>query len=277
MMADSLHAFRLGFVGAGQMARALAQGWLRKQLIAGNQISAFDVSPAALSEFNKRVPGSKGASSNQQLVQNSDILILAVKPLAAREALAEIQPELTARHLLISIVAGVDASQLSKSAGPARSVRVMPNTPCMVGKGATAFSRGAHVQDADVQIVNTLFEAVGTCREVPESWLDTVTAVSGSGPAFVLLFLEGLVDGAVKMGLPRDVALQLAGQTVLGTAAMLLEEGTHPAILRDRVASPGGTTMAGLHALEKKGVRGAAIDAIEAATMQAKAMRVSSF
>ena len=275
-MDDSLQAFRIGFIGAGQMARALAQGWLRQKLVAASQISAFDVSPASLSEFTKRVPGSRAANSNKFLAQNSDILILAVKPASAREALADIQPQLTAQHLLISIVAGVDNAQLSIIASPARSVRVMPNTPCMVGQGATAFSRGPLIQETDARIVAKLFEAVGTCLEVPESWLDAVTAVSGSGPAFLLLFLEGMVDGAVKMGLPRDVALQLASQTVLGTATMLLEEGTHPAILRDRVSSPGGTTMAGLHALENCGVRGAAIDAIEAATLRARAMRETS-
>lgn len=272
-MSSDLRDITIGFVGAGQMAGALAQGWQRQQLVEGKQLLAYDVSIDSLRNFAAQVAGSRAADSAAALAHQSNLIVLAVKPASAEEALSALHAGLRASHLVISIVAGLETATLSRLAMPARIIRVMPNTPCLVGLGATAFCRGPRATPEDAAVVTELFRAVGSCHEVPESYLDVVTALSGSGPAFTMLFLEGMVDGAVKMGLPRELALELAGQTVLGTAKMLLQEKVHPAILRDRIASPGGTTMAGLHALEKAAVRGAAISAIEAATDQARCLR----
>jgi pyrroline-5-carboxylate reductase len=184
--------------------------------------------------------------------------------------LTEIRPAVGTQHLVVSIAAGITLRQLAEGLGSEqRLVRVMPNTPCLLGASASGFSPGEAATAEDAALVQRLLDAVGRAFRLPEHLLDAVTGLSGSGPAFVYVMIEALSDGGVRVGLPRDVATALAAQTVLGAARMVLETGTHPGALKDMVASPGGTTIAGLHALERGGVRGALMDAVEAATLRA--------
>jgi pyrroline-5-carboxylate reductase len=181
--------------------------------------------------------------------------------------LSEIRPALGSRHLIVSIAAGISLRQLADSLGSERRlVRVMPNMPCLVGASASGYAPGESATPEDVNLVDRLLNAVGRAFRLPEHLLDAVTGLSGSGPAFVYVMIEALSDGGVRMGLPREVATALAAQTVFGAAKMVLETGAHPAVLKDMVASPGGTTIAGLHALEQRGLRLALMDAVEAAT-----------
>jgi pyrroline-5-carboxylate reductase len=259
---------RIGFLGAGKMATALAQGWLNAGLARADCLSASDPLPEARAAF-VRATGGRPLTCNRQVVAESDLTVLAVKPQQMAEVLGEIAPAVNpARPLLVSVAAGVGLQAIADRLGGAASrlVRVMPNTPCLVGASASAYAAGPGATAEDVRLVDRLFNAVGRAFPVPEHWLDAVTGLSGSGPAFVFVIIEALSDGGVRMGLPRDLATQLAAQTVLGSAKMLLETGLHPGVLKDAVASPGGTTIAGLHALERGGLRAALIDAVEAAT-----------
>jgi pyrroline-5-carboxylate reductase len=199
------------------------------------------------------------------------VLLLAVKPDQVGEVLADVRGHFTEKHLLISIAAGVPIARLEAGLAPgARVIRVMPNTPALVGASASAFALGKSAPPADGQVAQKLFSAVGVAYQVKESLLDAVTGLSGSGPAFVFLMLEALSDGGVAAGLPRDIATKLAAQTMLGSAKMLLETGLHPGALKDMVTSPGGTTIEGIHELEKAGVRAALINAVRAATEKSK-------
>src|SRR5207237_4553366 len=214
--------------------------------------------------------GLRAIESNREVVAASDLLILAVKPQSMPALLAEIRAVVTRGHLLVSIAAGVALRQLAEGLGSDRRlVRVMPNTPCLVGASAAGFSPGDTATAGDVVLVDRLMNAVGRAFRLPEHLLDAVTGLSGSGPAFVYLMIEALSDGGVRVGLPREVATALAAQTVLGAAKMVLETNQHPGALKDMVASPGGTTIAGLHELERGGVRGALMNAVEAATRRA--------
>ncbi|MFO0797574.1 MAG: pyrroline-5-carboxylate reductase [Gemmataceae bacterium] len=258
--------FAVGFLGAGQMATALAGGWAAAGLLDLPSCRAADPSPEARAAFSKAT-GIEAVALNSH-VTACDVLVLAVKPQYVAGVLAEIRPALQPRHLVISIAAGVTLAQLSTGLGEAvRVVRVMPNTPCLVGASASGYATRDDGPDAEV--VGKLFGAVGVAVRVSEAQLDAVTGLSGSGPAYVYVMIEALADGGVKAGLPRDVAQKLAAQTVLGAAKMVLDTGRHPGALKDAVASPGGTTIAGLHALERAGVRAALMDAVEAATRRA--------
>ena len=184
--------------------------------------------------------------------------------------LEEVAPLVGAKHLVVSIAAGVTLKSLAEQLGDRRLVRVMPNTPCLVGASASGYSAGAAASKEDVALVGRLLNAVGKAFALPEHLLDAVTGLSGSGPAFVYTVIEAMTDGGVHVGLPRDVAIALAAQTVLGAARMVLETGQHPMVLKDAVASPGGTTIAGLHALERGGLRAALMNAVEAATKRSQ-------
>jgi pyrroline-5-carboxylate reductase len=213
----------------------------------------------------------KTTAFNPDVLKFANVIVLAVKPDLVNDVLAEVRPHFTEKHLLISIAAGVPIARLESALPPgARVVRVMPNTPALVGASASAFTPGQAAQPEDAQLTQKLFAAVGVAYPVKEALLDAVTGLSGSGPAYVFLIIEGLSDGGVAAGLPRDIATQLAAQTLLGSAKLLLETGQHPAALKDMVTSPGGTTIEGLHELEKAGVRGALINAVRAATEKSK-------
>jgi pyrroline-5-carboxylate reductase len=251
------------------MAKALARGWLAAGLVSADRILAGDPLPQARQAFAKET-GLRASADNREIVSGSDLLVLAVKPQSMAALLAEIRAGVGTRHLVVSIAAGVTLRQLAEGLGPDRRlVRVMPNTPCLVGASASGYAAGETATAEDVARVDRLLNAVGRAFRLPEPLLDAVTGLSGSGPAFVYVIIEALSDGGVRMGLPRDVATVLAAQTVLGSAKMVLETGQHPGVLKDRVASPGGTTIAGLHALERGGLRAALMDAVEAATRQA--------
>jgi pyrroline-5-carboxylate reductase len=259
---------RIGFIGAGQMARALAHGFVRQGRVAAQDLIAADCSQAALDEFQQLVPEATVTLDNGAAA-TADLVIVALKPQHVSPVLQELRP-LNRRHLVVSIVAGWTLDQLCEGLLTDRVIRVMPNTPALVGAGAAAFSRAAGATADDAREVTDLLEAVGRCWELPESLLDAVTGLSGSGPAFVFQFIEALSDGGVRMGLPRPVASALAAQTVFGAAQLVLETGEHPAVLKDRVASPGGTTIAGLQALEVGGFRGVVMNAVQAATERSR-------
>jgi pyrroline-5-carboxylate reductase len=265
-MAAPVPPFSVGFLGAGQMATALAKAWAAAGLLDAASSLAADPSPVARQKFSEAT-GLPAVPANADVAQACRVLILAVKPQTMAAALAEVRGQLAERHLVVSIAAGVTLSQLAQQLGSeTRLVRVMPNTPCLVGASATAFAAGPAARPGDAEAVATLFGKVGVALQVPESQLDAVTGLSGSGPAYAYLFLEALADGGVKAGLPRDTAMTLAAQTLLGAAKMVIETGTHPAALKDAVASPGGTTIAGIHALERGAFRATVMNAVEAAT-----------
>lgn len=261
---------RVGFIGAGKMATALARGLCQAGFTSSQRIVASDVYAAARESFSAQ-SGGRAVESNAEVVSQSDIVILAVKPQQFRDVLDELRGKIGPQHLVVSIAAGIPLATMAAALGPqTRLVRVMPNTPCLVGASASAYCLGGAATRDDSQLTAGLLAAVGLAFELPEYQLDAVTGLSGSGPAFVCLVVEALADGGVKMGLPRDVALKLAAQTVLGTARMVLETGQHPASLKDAVASPAGTTIAGLHELERGALRGCLINAVEAATLRSR-------
>jgi len=255
----------IGFLGAGQMATALAKGWASAGLLDAARSRASDPSLEARSAF-ERAAGLETTAVNKDVAAGADVLVLAVKPQVLAAVLADVKPTVTAKQLVISIAAGwtLDALAAALPTGT-RLVRVMPNTPCLVGASAAAFAPGPTATAEDKLTVQRLLTAVGTAVELPEHLLDAVTGLSGSGPAYVFVLIEALADGGVKAGLPRTVAQALAAQTVFGAGKMVLETGRHPAELKDAVASPAGTTVAGLAVLERAGFRAAAIDAVVAA------------
>ncbi len=260
----------VGFIGAGKMAAALAKGFIRAELVTPREIRASDPHEAARKNFTAEI-GAATTASNADVAKQAAVLILATKPDQVPAALAEIRGVFTKEHLLISIAAGVTLAKLEAAlpAG-ARVIRVMPNTPALVGAGASAFALGKNATAADGELAKKLLSAVGIAFQVKESLLDAVTGLSGSGPAYVYQFIEALSDGGVASGLPRDIATRLAAQTVLGGAKMVLETGQHPGALKDQVTSPGGTTIEGLHELEKGKMRAAVMSAVRAATEKSK-------
>jgi len=262
---------QVGFIGAGRMAQAMASGLVRGGRLESSQIWAFDPADEAKDRFTSAIEGSQFAESNQQVAQKSEVVILAIKPQNFSAVAKEMTSTLTREHLVVSIMAGIRLARLRKELGDGpRLIRVMPNTPCLVGSGASGFSRGAGATDSDAQLVAELLETVGVAVELEEKLLDAVTGLSGSGPALVYVMIEALSDGGVRMGLPREVATRLAAQTVAGAAEMVLSTGEHPARLKDQVASPGGTTIAALETLESGSVRAALIAAVRAATLRSE-------
>jgi pyrroline-5-carboxylate reductase len=261
---------KIGFLGAGKMASALAKGFVQANLVARGDLIASDLIEAARNSFGKET-GARTTAVNRDVVEFASILIVAVKPDQVADLLRDIHGAVTERHLIISIAAGVPISKLQAGlASGARLVRVMPNTPALVGASASAYCLSQSSRADDGEIAQKLFSSVGVAFQVKEELLDAVTGLSGSGPAYVYLMIEALSDGGVAAGLPRDVSTRLAAQTVLGAAKMVLETGAHPAALKDMVTSPGGTTIDGLHELEKAGVRGALINAVRAASDKAR-------
>lgn len=260
----------IGLIGCGKMGSALTLGAIKKGVFEPHQVLAYDPVPEAIAALGD---GILTAKSLEQVIQESDILLLCVKPYQVSEILAKIPPLVKSSDelLVISIAAGVKIQTMEESCDhQARIVRTMPNTPALVGEGAAAFALGKKTVDADADFTEKLLGSIGIVYQVKESLLDTVTGLSGSGPAYVYTFIEALADGALLEGLPRDQALALATQTVLGAAHMVADSGEHPSVLRDRVTSPGGTTIAGLAALEEGAFRSSAINAVKAATKKAR-------
>lgn len=249
------------------MATALARGFTR-QLLTANQIAGFDPSDEARNSFAAAVgEGVRLEDRAAAVLDDATIVILAVKPQVMSRVLQQLAPLLSPAQLVISVAAGITVDRLTQALREGtRLIRVMPNTPCLIGRGACGVSPGTSATAADAELVRVLLETVGIVEFVPEHLLDAVTGLSGSGPAYVFQIIEALSDGGVRMGLPRATATRLAAQTLAGSAEMLLQTGQHPAALKDSVTSPGGTTIAGLHALERGGLRAAIMDAVEAAT-----------
>ncbi len=264
-----MNGTRIGFLGGGNMAGALVAGLVGSKVVEKDQIRVSDPSQERLAEL-AREHGVGVTPSNADVAKWANVVVIAVKPQVLHGVLADCGGAIGSGHLVVSLAAGVPIRTIESGVGPGtRVVRAMPNTAALALAGATALAAGTSATAADVDVARSLFDAVGKSVVLPEHQLDAVTGLSGSGPAYVMLFIEALADGGVKMGLPRDVALLLAAQTVHGAAKLLIESKQHPATLKDMVASPGGTTISGLSVLELAGVRGSIISAVEAATRRA--------
>lgn len=261
---------KIGFVGSGNMAEAIIRGVIQAGAISPKNVVAADI----LEDRRRLLRDSHGiatTSDNLELVSLADIVVLAVKPQIVGPVLKEIVEAVDSSKLVISIAAGVTLKHIENSLkSGSRAVRVMPNTPVLIGEGVTAISPGSNATKEDLDIARKIFGAVGKTVMIEERHMDAVTGLSGSGPAYVFLIVDALMDAGVKVGLNRDIARTLAVQTVFGSAKMLVETGEHPAKLKDRVTSPGGTTIAGLHVMEAGKVRAVIMDAVQAATNRSK-------
>ncbi|MFM9058318.1 MAG: pyrroline-5-carboxylate reductase [Planctomycetaceae bacterium] len=260
----------IAFIGGGRMAQALAAGFCHAGLVAAADITAFDPVPEARDRLAARVPGVRFAATGATAAAAARLVVLAVKPQQAAAACAEIAPALAADATLVSIVAGLPVARLAALAGTPRVVRVMPNTPSLVGRGVSVVCAAPAVPEADRNRVVALLAAVGHVHEADESLMDAVTGLSGSGPGFLALVVEALAAGGVRAGLPADLALALAVETFAGTGALLEETRESPAAVRAQVTSPGGTTLAGLAVLESRDVAAALAEAVVAATARAR-------
>lgn len=259
----------LSFLGAGNMAEAIIKGVLGAGLYKPGDLLASDLSEARLKFLHQKY-GVRTTQNNREAVREGDLVILGVKPLAVDPVLAEVRSELKEK-VLVSVAAGTPLSRLAAGLErEAKIIRAMPNAPALVQSGATVLAPGKGVGPESLSLVLQIFGSIGKTWVLEERHLDAVTGLSGSGPAFVFVMIEALSDGGVKSGLSREIALSLAAQTVFGAAQMVLQTGEHPARLKDFVASPGGTTIAGLHQLEAGKVRAALISAVEAATRRSE-------
>jgi pyrroline-5-carboxylate reductase len=261
---------RIGFVGAGNMATALLKGLLRAGHWQAAQIQISDVDAAKAARLSSE-HGVVARASTRELASWASVLILAVKPQSMPAALADCAQSMSSETLVVSVAAGVRCATIAAALPPGtRIVRAMPNTPALVGAGATALSSSPTATASDRTLAKQLFDAVGRTVSVDESHMDAVTGLSGSGPAYVMVVIEALADGGVRAGLSRETSMLLATQTVLGSAQLLLESGDHPAEWKDRVMSPGGTTSAGLEAIEAGRLRHTLSQAVQKATARAR-------
>ena len=267
-----LEQVRFAFIGGGNMAEALIKGLLSGLGVTPQQIIATDVVPERRT-YMQTTYGITASADNKHAVQESTVVVLAVKPQIMPMILEEIAPVVNSEKLVISIAAGITLQTLQRALGDSRRVvRVMPNTPALVLAGAAGISPGKAATAQDVALVEQIFNAVGRAMVVSDEMMDVVTGLSGSGPAFIFALIEGLSDGGVLMGLSRQTATLLAAQTVLGAAKMVLETGKHPGELKDMVTSPAGTTIAGMQALESGGLRGLMMEAVRRATERSEAL-----
>jgi len=261
----NLKAMQIGFIGCGQIGRAIIKGLLKSTLVTKEQIWAFDVFESAVEEVIKG-GGLNLAAGNQDLVARCQTVFLAVKPQVMPDLLPEIK-ESSAGRILISVAAGYTTASIEAHLHPeARVVRVMPNTPALIGQGASALCKGSRATDDDLALARKLMGAVGLTVVASEKLFDVITAVSGSGPAYTYLFMEGLMEAAVRLGLPWETARVLVLQTVKGSAALALESGANLNALKHQVMSPGGTTAASLQVAERAGFKGILDQAVEVGT-----------
>lgn len=261
-----LEGKRIGVIGGGKMGGALIAGMIAKGLVASSAVVVADTDKARRDEL-AGVYGVAVTADNGEAVRGADLLLLSVKPQNMAEVLAGIAAAVPPAALVVSIAAGIPTGFIEERlGGGVRVVRVMPNMPALIGEGAAALCRGSAATAADMRLALALFAAVGIAVEVPEGLMDAVTGLSGSGPGYAFLIIEALADAGVRMGLAREVSLKLASQTFLGAARLCLQGEHHPAALRDMVTSPGGTTLAGLKALEDGKLRATLMTAVEAAT-----------
>lgn len=261
---------KIGVIGAGRIGAAIARGVLQAGLCPKENVIASDVSEALRQAIGNEL-NIKTTAENRELCEFADIVILAVKPQIVDPVAREISKKIGSAKLLVSVAAGVPLTRIESSLEPgARVVRVMPNIACVAGAGAAGYAAGAHATAADMEKCGAMLNSFGVGMAVEEKDLDAVTGLSGSGPAYVFLFLEALADGGVQTGLARDVALKLALQTVYGAAKMALESGKPLGVLKDEVTSPGGTTIAGLYAMERRAFHAAVMDGVVAATQRSR-------
>jgi len=257
---------KVGLIGCGVMGSALMSGIIHNNKVLPEDVIVWDISAKKLEETRDRLKV-KAAANNAEVLNFARTIFLAVKPQDLYAVLEDIED----RHLLVSAAAGIGISEISRIVGSEKKViRLMPNTPCLIGSGMIAISPGPGIEVKELDYIEELLKPLGKSVVLDEKFMDAVTGLSGSGPAYVFMFIEALADGGVKAGLPRDTALLLACQTVLGAAGMVLKTGEHPSVLKDRVTSPGGTTIAGIYALEKKSFKGTVIKAVEAAVKRSK-------
>lgn len=270
MATVSGNLLKMGFLGGGKTAQAMAKGFISAGLVKGENIAA---SFSANDEINRQVFKELGAGTyldNVPVVKRSEVVFITLKPWVIPQVMQQVNTS-SKDKLFISVAMGVKLKELEESLLPtARVIRVMPNTATLVRCGACVFVRGKEATDDDCTLTQQLLESVGTCDEVTETLIDPITALSGSGPGYVFTMIEAMADGAVKMGLSRDLALKLAAQTVMGAGKMVIDTGVHPAQLKDDVASPAGSTIAGLSFLEKNAFRHIVSGAIEAATSRCR-------
>jgi len=265
-----LDGYTIGFIGAGNMAEAMIRGLVRGGHVPAARITASGPRRERLDKLAASY-GIAITLDNREVARSAGLVVLSVKPQILDKVLREIGDQLTPGALVVSIAAGVDTEAIESAiADGVRVVRAMPNTPALVGAGATAIAAGKHASEADLATAKALFDAVGITVVLDETHLDAVTGLSGSGPAYIFLILEALSDAGVKVGLSRRSAQLLAAQTVLGSAKMLIETDEHVGRLKDMVTSPGGTAIAGLHTLEEGGLRTTLINAVETATKRAR-------
>ena len=261
---------KIAIIGGGKMGSIIAQGLIAHKIIPSKDIIVTDIDAARL-DFLRSSMKLKVSHNNEKAVKGADIIILAVKPQNMAAMLMEISSTVNKSKVVISIAAGITTTFIENSLiKDARVVRVMPNTPALVGEGAAAVTKGSCAKADDVKLTRAIFNAVGISVEVEEKLMDAVTGLSGSGPAYCFLIIEALIDAGEQMGLQRDLAKQLAAQTMLGAARLCLQSDKQPAQLREMVTSPGGTTVAGLKALEEGKIRATIISAVEAATKRSK-------
>ncbi len=260
---------KLGIIGGGAMAEAIVSGLLTSQILASRDIIVSDPQPERCLVLSERY--GVHTTGDNLAVCAAELLLLAIKPQMFATVVAQIAEQVSSQ-LVVSILAGISLATLVESFPQCALVRAMPNTPALVRFGITALSRSSSTSEALFTKAKDLFAAVGTVVEVPESSMNAVTGLSGSGPGYLAVIIEGLIDGGVAVGLPRNIATQLVLQTVRGSAELLIQENLHPAVLKDRVTSPGGTTIAGIAQLEARGVRSACIAAVQAAADRAKAL-----
>jgi len=264
----SLLEGKLGLIGGGVMGEALLSRLIVREIYQPLEIVVSEVKETRR-DYLAQTYGVQVTADNQAVARKSRAIMLAIKPQIFPEVAKVLNQALTtseSKPLIISILAGVKLSQLESAFEQLPVIRAMPNTPATVGAGITALAMGSQAQENDRQIARKIFESVGEVVEVPETLMDAVTGLSGSGPAYVAMIVEALADGGVKSGLPREIAMQLALATIKGTVELLQTTKMHPAELKDRVTSPGGTTIAGVAQLEKGGLRSALIQAVQAAS-----------
>ncbi len=265
---------KIGFIGGGQMGYALVGGLIGSGVAAATEIVVCDTDESARDRVAKAF-GVAVTDDAKSAVDAASVIVIAIKPQVIPTVLPSLSGQIGAEQTVLSIAAGISTKAIeslsqSSDASPVRVVRAMPNTPSLIGSGIAAICRGTHASEADMQRAEIVLGAVGEVVHVSESQMDAVTGLSGSGPAYVYLVIEALADGGVRAGLPKALALKLAAQTVLGAARMVGETGEHPAVLRDRVTSPGGTTIAGIHAAEAAGIRNALMSAVLAAAKRSE-------
>ena len=262
---------KVAVIGAGNIGRALIGGMIRSERIPPEQVIATRRTESALEAMADEFPGLKTSTDNVDAVRDASVVVLTIKPQSRSEVITEIREHVSRSALVVSVLAGITTERLQMAFGSEQPVvRVMPNTPALVDEGATAISGGTFAGDDDLEKVQYMFEAVGSVVTVREELMDAVTGLSGSGPAYVYMFIEALTDAGVKQGLSRKVAAELAAQTVYGAAKLVIDTGKHPAILRDEVTTPGGTAIAAVSELESRGLRTTIINAVNTATKRSK-------